>query len=120
MKLNSIRPMLWVDDVQATIAYYKNVLQFTHTHFVESVQWGYVIKDDVEIMFATISRLAPGTKMTFSGSLYLNTEDVNAWWELLKDKAEVFYPIEDFNYNMREFAIKDCNGYILQFGQEIK
>ena len=43
---------------------------------------------------------------------------MNAWWELLKDKAEVVYPIEDFEYGMREFAIKDCNGYMLQFGQD--
>jgi hypothetical protein len=27
--------------------------------------------------------------------------------------------MEDFEYGMREFAIRDNNGYILQFGQEI-
>ena len=37
----------------------------------------------------------------------------------MKDKAEVVYPIEDFDYGMREFAIRDNNGYLLQFGQEI-
>jgi len=28
----------------------------------------------------------------------------------------VVYPIESFDYGMREFAIRDNNGYILQFG----
>ena len=28
-------------------------------------------------------------------------------------------PIEDFDYGMREFAVFDNNGYLLQFGQEI-
>jgi hypothetical protein len=31
----------------------------------------------------------------------------------------IFYPVEDFSYGLREFAIRDNNGYILQFGQEI-
>ncbi len=36
----------------------------------------------------------------------------------LKDKAAIVYPLEDFDYGMREFAIRDNNGYILQVGQE--
>ena len=40
-------------------------------------------------------------------------------WEQIKDKASVVYPIENFFYGIREFAIRDNNGYVLQFGQEI-
>ena len=40
-------------------------------------------------------------------------------WEQVKDAARVCYPIEDFDYGMREFAVFDNNGYLLQFGQEI-
>jgi hypothetical protein len=29
------------------------------------------------------------------------------------------YPLKDFDYGMREFTIRDNNGYILQFGPEI-
>ena len=35
----------------------------------------------------------------------------------VKDHVRVCYPIEDFHYGMREFAIFDNNGYLLQFGQ---
>ncbi|MGQ0540780.1 MAG: hypothetical protein ACT4O9_02875 [Blastocatellia bacterium] len=38
----------------------------------------------------------------------------------MKDKALVCYDIEDFPYGMREFAVYDNNGYILQFVQEIE
>jgi uncharacterized glyoxalase superfamily protein PhnB len=38
----------------------------------------------------------------------------------LKDSTTVVYPLEDFDYGMREFAIRDNNGYVLQFGQEIQ
>ena len=44
--------------------------------------------------------------------------DVDALWERLKDVVRVCYPIEDFEYGMREFGIYDNNGYLLQFGQE--
>jgi hypothetical protein len=37
----------------------------------------------------------------------------------LKDKTKVCYPIETFGYGMREFAIFDNNGYLLQFGQPV-
>ncbi|NHQ72651.1 bleomycin resistance family protein, partial [Elizabethkingia miricola] len=30
------------------------------------------------------------------------------------------YNIEDFPWQMREFAIYDNNGYILQFGQDVE
>ena len=38
---------------------------------------------------------------------------------MVKDHAQVCYPIEDFHYGMREFAIFDNNGYLLQFGQPV-
>jgi uncharacterized glyoxalase superfamily protein PhnB len=53
-----------------------------------------------------------------TGSLYFKSEAVDEIWQCLKDKAQVEYPLENFEYGMREFAIRDCNGYLLQFGQE--
>ena len=47
-------------------------------------------------------------------------EDVSAIWEALKDTVEVCYELEDFEWGMREFGIYDNNGYVLQFGEEIK
>jgi len=37
----------------------------------------------------------------------------------IKTTSLIFYPIENFDYGMREFAIRDNNGYILQFGKEM-
>jgi uncharacterized glyoxalase superfamily protein PhnB len=55
----------------------------------------------------------------FTGSLYFNVDDAAALWATVKDHARVCYPIEDFHYGMREFAIFDNNGYLLQFGQPL-
>ena len=120
MKLNSVRPLIWVEDVKATIDYYTTVLGFDAGGNLENWAWGFVTKDEVEFMFAKAAEHFPYTGMYFSGSFYLNTDDVDGWWNRLKEKVEIFYPIEDFEHGMREFAIKDCNGYIIQFGQEHK
>jgi hypothetical protein len=40
-------------------------------------------------------------------------------WSRLKDRVKLCYPIETFDYGMREFAIYDNNEYILQFGQSV-
>lgn len=53
----------------------------------------------------------------FTGSLYLRCDDVDAWWDRLRDIAPVCYPIKNFDYGMREFAVRDPNGFLLQFGQ---
>lgn len=59
-------------------------------------------------------------KPNLTGSLYFNTSDVEAWWAKLKDISDIVYPLEVFDYGMKEFAIHDFNGYILQFEQPIE
>ena len=39
-----------------------------------------------------------------------------ALWADGKERAKIAYPMEEFHYGMREFAIDDNNGYMLQFG----
>lgn len=53
----------------------------------------------------------------FTGWLYFHTDDVDGLWQRLKNIARLCYPIENFEYGMREFAIYDNNGYVLQFGR---
>lgn len=120
MQLRTITPMLWVNDVRATIDYYVTVLGFDEANYSEESGWGAIEKHFIQIMFSKPNAHTPFDKPQFTGSLYLRTDDVDAWWGFLKDRADVYYPIEDFKYGMREFAIKDCNGYILQFGEDVE
>ena len=55
----------------------------------------------------------------FTGSLYFRCDDVTALWTQLADNTRVCYPVEEFEYGMREFAIFDNNGYLLLFGEEL-
>jgi len=117
MKLENIRPMLAVTNIDETIRYYRDVLGFECVNRMDG--WAALSRDNVEVMISLPNAHEPFEKPTLTGSIYFNTSDVDALWEQIKYKASVVYPIENFFYGMREFAIRDNNGYILQFGQEI-
>lgn len=68
-------------------------------------------------MLSSLNAHEGDERAAFTGSLYLRCDDVDAWWLRLRDVARVCYPIETFDYGMREFGIYDNNGYLLQFGQ---
>ena len=117
MKLENVKPMLAVNSMDDTISFYCIVLGFECVNRMEG--WAALRKDAVEIMISLPNAHEPFEKPTLTGSLYFSSDDIDALWDKIKDKASVVYPIENFYYGMREFAIRDNNGYILQFGQEI-
>jgi uncharacterized glyoxalase superfamily protein PhnB len=120
MELTALRPILWSDKFEETIAFYTSVLGFEVSEKNDEWGWASLHKDGVALMLAKPNAHVPFHKPMFTGSFYFNTDDVDALWEKLSSTAEVCYGIEDFEWQMREFAIYDNNGYILQFGQERK
>jgi uncharacterized glyoxalase superfamily protein PhnB len=94
-------------------------LVFTAIRKSEEWGWASLKRDSVAIMLALPNEHIPFDKPAFTGSLYLYSDEVDVLWQQVKDKVKVCYPIENFEYGMREFAIYDNNGYLLQFGQEI-
>lgn len=118
-KFHYLRPMLWTNELKETIAFYVNVLGFACGEYNEDWGWAALHKDNVEIMLAKPNEHTPFDKPTFTGSFYINVENADELWEQLKDKCNVCYEIETFEWGMREFAVYDNNGYLLQFGQEV-
>ena len=117
MTLRAIVPMLTVPDLSAAARFYREMLGFECVSQTEG--WACLSRDGVELMLALPNAHLPFERPQFTGSLYLRCDNVDEMWQKVKDKAEVVYPIENFDYGMREFAIRDNNGYLLQFGQEI-
>ncbi len=123
MKLKYLTPLLESMDIPATIEFYTTVLGFTQRGVLkqgDTIAWCDLVKDDVAIMFSLPNEHMKYGNILLSGSLYINVEDVDEAWSSLKDKCEVVYPIENFIYEMREFAIKDNNGYVLNFATPVK
>ena len=112
--------MMWTEDLAATLEFYTQILGFTCDELNEDWGWATLAIDDVAIMIVRPNAHVPYEKIGFTGSFYFTTDDVEAMWAKVKDKANICYGIEDFEYGMREFAIYDNNGYTLQFGQEIE
>ncbi|HTA38303.1 MAG TPA: VOC family protein [Candidatus Acidoferrales bacterium] len=116
MKLSKLTPLLRVADLDATIAFYHDVLGFTCLNRMDG--WALMANGGVELMIALPNAHEPFDGAALTGSLYFLDDDVDATYESIKDRVDIVYPIETFDYGMREFAIRDNNGYCLQFGRE--
>ncbi len=117
MAILELKPMLRTWDIPATISFYTDVLGFTCS--VYDPEWGFahLHRDKIAVMISSPNAHEGDTVPKFTGSLYMTCDDVDGLWMSLKDRVRVCYPIEDFEYGMREFAIYDNNGYVLQFGK---
>ena len=111
--------MIWTEDLKVTVDFYTEKLGFTCAAFREEWGWANLQRDEVGIMVSLPNDHEPFERPVFTGSFYIEVKEVDALWTELKDKVRVCYPLENFDYGMREFAVYDNNGYILQFGEEL-
>ncbi len=112
--------MIWSAQFDETIRFYTEILGFTVGNRNDDWGWASIQRGAVEIMVAKPNAHTPFEKPIFTGSFYININEVDALWEQLKDKTDVCYEIETFDWGMREFAIYDNNGYLLQFGENVE
>jgi catechol 2,3-dioxygenase-like lactoylglutathione lyase family enzyme len=114
-----------VDDVFATAEFYRDVLGFTFDEFF-GVPPSFVMvqRDDVNIMFRQVwPPRAPVARPnrtimdeTFDAYVYVSNVDQLAT-ELRAKKADIIEGPVDRIYDMRELLVRDCNGYVIAFGQ---
>ncbi|MEP6903103.1 MAG: VOC family protein [Actinomycetota bacterium] len=115
-------PMLETENLEQTIEFYTYFLGFEcrGVYPPENPCWASLWNGDTEIAFGLPNASTNFEKSLMTGSIYLNVENVEEIWQKLKDKVEIVYPLENFDYGMREFGIRDCNGYVLNLGQNIE
>jgi hypothetical protein len=117
--LQGLSPMLESHDLVGTVRFYVDILGFNCDAYEEGWSWVSLSLDDVHIMFTSPNPHRNLQKAIMSGSLYIRTNAVETLWQMLREKVNICYELEKFEYGMYEFAIYDNNGYILQFAQEI-
>jgi uncharacterized glyoxalase superfamily protein PhnB len=117
MKFTRLMPLLRTHNLQQTVDFYRDRLGFHCSQM--TTDWAFVERDNIALMIALGNVHEPFDKPSFTGSFYFSVDDVDGLWRELKDSPEIVYPLENFDYGMREFAIRDSNGYCLQFGKEI-
>jgi catechol 2,3-dioxygenase-like lactoylglutathione lyase family enzyme len=106
--------MLQSSDLQRTIEWYGSVLGFRCIGREEG--WCRLERDGVTLMFMRNAHLgAPHATAT----QYMYVSDLGALWDAIKDRVTAEWGPEKMPYGMMEFAIKDPDGYLLSFGEEV-
>jgi uncharacterized glyoxalase superfamily protein PhnB len=128
MTFKKLTPNVMVEDVERTLSFYKDTLSFTVLATVPEhapFDWAMINRDDVTLMLQSRASLGGEVSaladMPIGGSLtfYTDVTNVPVWYERLKDQVEIVQELHTTFYNTREFAFRDCNGYILAFSEPI-
>ncbi len=118
-KLSRITPKFYTQHLEETRDFYESILSFSCIGWEPSLGWALFARERVEIMYTLPNDHLPFGGPNFTGSVYIYVvENIEDLWSELRSKVRVVYPLELFDYGMREFALYDYNGYMLQFGQE--
>ena len=115
MRFTALVPMLHTTDMDGTKKWYESVLGFRCVGEMGD-EWCRLERDDVAIMFMRIDQM--GTPHA-TATQYIYMDDVAGFWDTIKDRCIAEWGPEEMPYGMLEFAIKDPNGYLLSFGQEV-
>lgn len=113
--------MLNVPDVKTAMAWYADLgfeVLDTDERFQGPghVNWAYLRHGDADLML-NAGGVAADDKP--DQSLYIRVDDVDTLFAAVKDKATVIDPLKDQDYGMRDFWIRDLNGFRLGFGRAI-
>jgi uncharacterized glyoxalase superfamily protein PhnB len=112
--------MIHVPDVRATAEWYVSI-GFNLLRFNEEdgeMNWALLSFGESEIMLNIEG--VPSQAWRREVDLYVNTDDVNGFYERLKDRVEIVEGLHDTFYGMREFIIRDLNRFWITFGQAIE
>lgn len=131
-----ITPNIMVADVNATIDYYKQNLEFEFVMGVDenkevkmknfddsTLTWAMLKKYNVEIMLQRADSLVEelpefkGLKIGGTFTLYISMQDTKIFYNKIKDKVDIIKDIHKTFYGADEFVIKDLNGYIIYFAE---
>lgn len=129
MKFKALTPNLIVDDVNAAMAYYENVLGFNKVASVPeegTLDFAIVKSGDVSLMLQSKESYNQENlvfkEMPVGGTfvLYIDVEGIEKLYHQLKDKTNLIVDMHATFYGTNEFSIKDVNGYVLTFSEDKK
>ena len=109
--------MIHVPDVRATVHWYASI-GFTLLRQNEEdgdLNWAKLSFDGSEIMLNEGGK--PSTAHRREVDLYITTDKLDDLYGRLKDQVQVVEEPHDTFYGMREFIIRDINGFRVTFGQ---
>jgi len=116
----TIVPMIHVPDVRATADWYTSIGFKVRASNVEDgeMNWAAVTYGDSEFMLNCDGK--PSTAHRREVDLYVRAQNVDQLFGQLKGRVQVVQVPYDAFYGMREFIIRDNNGFWITFGQPME
>lgn len=123
---SKLTPNLIVANVERSLAFYIDTLGFARGMTVPDQSpfvFASVTSGGVEIFLndaATAVQEYPafaGKPIGATGTMYIETQGVDALHDQVKSKAKVVMPLATKFYGAREFAIEDPDGYVITFAE---
>ena len=100
-----------VSDFSRAVAWYESILELTAESYWPTEAPKYAHFETGAAQFA-LSEIDP---VPAAGRFNFSVRDVDAWWEKLRERAEIVEPLFDTPYGTRKFTIKDPDGNELGF-----
>ena len=124
-QLLGVAPVLLVSDVASAAAYYRDRLGFSYDNFFGSPPHFCIIYRDGCSMMLSYTKdpqsIVPHYRVVDRmWNAYFWVDNVELLYKEFVDRgAEIDYSICQTRYGIREFGVKDINGYDIGFGQII-
>lgn len=116
--LRAATPMIHVPDVRATAAWYETIgftVVETYGDGEEGVSFAILSAGDTRVMLNQGGRQSTAERREVD--LYVEADDVDHLYVSLRDRVRVVEEPQDTDHGMREFVIRDPNGFWITFGQ---
>jgi catechol 2,3-dioxygenase-like lactoylglutathione lyase family enzyme len=120
-RFKKVMPVLRVVDLQKSVDWYTGVLGF-------QVVWRSPMDGggencllqagSIELMLSTGAHL--GGPPSLTGTLYFNVDGVEELFARISEQVEIVWPLADQEYGTREFGVRDGDGYVLAFAEELE
>ena len=118
-------PYFPVADVEQSASHYERVFGFQREYVAGTPpQFAIVSRDRLSIMLRLVAapeKISPNERQGGTWDAFFWVRDVRALHEeLRRNGADIVYgPLIQDAYQMEEFAVRDREGYVLGFGQQL-
>lgn len=112
-------PMIHVPDVRAAVEWYTSIgFKLVRENEEDGeVNWASLTLGNSELMFNRGGTSSKAHRREVD--LYIHSAAVDELWRKLKDGVQVVEDPHDTFYGMREFIVRDLNGFWITFGEPV-
>ena len=116
----NVEPILHVPDVRATVAWYRSIgFELLGTNEPDgAMDWAKLRFGEGTVMF--MEGGGPSDAVRREVDLYVTVNNIDQLFVRFQDSVEIVERLHDTFYGMREFIIRDINGFWVTFGEAVR